>query len=177
MHVDIHIATFVPRREQDTATAAVMLHILERVDHVGNEAEAKGEAEGDAGPGVSGVSRVIADLCHTSLPTARAIHWRRSHTQIRDRSCHLVLIALILTSAATTTHILRLTLALMNRATLILLRGRLAVHLLLLIHWLLIRILLHHARLLLVVHAVGWLLIHHWLLLLGHGRRGLQWWW
>jgi hypothetical protein len=49
MHVNIHGATLVPCREQDTAVAAVVLHILERVHHIGDEAKAEGAAEGDAG--------------------------------------------------------------------------------------------------------------------------------
>jgi hypothetical protein len=47
MHMNIHRATLVPCRKQDTAVTTVVLHILERVHHVGNEAEAEREAEGD----------------------------------------------------------------------------------------------------------------------------------
>jgi hypothetical protein len=49
MHVNIHGATLVPCREQDTAVTAVVLHILERVHHIGDEAKAESAAEGDAG--------------------------------------------------------------------------------------------------------------------------------
>lgn len=51
IHMNIHNTTLMPCREQDAAIAAIVLHVLERVHHVGNEAEAEGEAEGDAGPG------------------------------------------------------------------------------------------------------------------------------
>ena len=47
MYMNIHGATFVPCRKQDTAVATVVLHILERVQHVGDEAQAEREAEGD----------------------------------------------------------------------------------------------------------------------------------
>ncbi len=50
MHMYIHTSTLMPRREQDTAIAAVVLHILERIHHVGDEAEAEGEAKGYASP-------------------------------------------------------------------------------------------------------------------------------
>jgi hypothetical protein len=49
MHMNIHGATLVPCRKQDTAFTTVVLHILERVHHVGDEAKAERAAEGDAG--------------------------------------------------------------------------------------------------------------------------------
>jgi hypothetical protein len=50
MHVNIDAATFMPCREQNTAVPAVMLDVFEGVHHIGDEAQAECEAEGDAGP-------------------------------------------------------------------------------------------------------------------------------
>lgn len=120
---------------------------------------------------------MIADSSHATFATARTVHWRRTHSQVWDGCRNLELAAIVLNRAGTTAHMLRLSLR--SGPTLILLRGRLAVHLLLLVHLLLVRIMLHHhAGLMLVVHGIWLLLVHHWLLLvLGHGRRGLHWWW
>jgi hypothetical protein len=40
VHMNIHRATLMPRRKQDTATATVVLDIFEGIHHVRNEAEA-----------------------------------------------------------------------------------------------------------------------------------------
>lgn len=48
--MDVNGAALVPGCEHKTAVAAVVLDILQRVDHIGNEAEAQGETEGDEGP-------------------------------------------------------------------------------------------------------------------------------
>ncbi len=50
MHMNVYSATLVPRGEQDTTVTAMVLHVFEGVHHVGNEAEAEGEAIGDTGP-------------------------------------------------------------------------------------------------------------------------------
>jgi hypothetical protein len=134
---------------------------------------------GDSGfqDSLSGISRVIADSRHATFATAGTVHRRRTHSQVWDGCRNLELAAIVLTRAATTSYMLRLSLR--SGPPLILLRGRLAIHLLLLVHLLLVWILLHHhAGLLLIVHGIWLLLVHHWLLLvLCHGRRGLHWWW
>ena len=134
MHMDVHSTTLVPRREQDTTIAAVVLHVLEGVHHVWNEAEAEGEAKGDTGPDtrreryissaifggpsmrrknfidlLGGVSSMIANSGHPSFPAAGAIRWGRAHTQIRNRCRGPELTAVILVlSHAATTHLLTL---------------------------------------------------------------------
>lgn len=116
---------------------------------------------------LGGISRMIANSGHSSFPAARAIHWGRAHTQIRNRCRGPELAAVILVlshAAAATTHLLTLDWG-RSGSALILLRCGLAVHLLLLVHLMLVWILLHHDRLLLVVHAVRLLLVHHRLLL------------
>ena len=50
MHMDLNAAALVPSCEQDTALAAVVLHIFQGIHHVGDEAEAEGEAADDTGP-------------------------------------------------------------------------------------------------------------------------------
>jgi hypothetical protein len=115
---------------------------------------------------------MITDSGHAPLPAAWAIHWRRTHAQIRNRSRDLELATIVLLLHHSTTHVLLL---LLLGTALILLWWRLAVHLLLM-HLLLVGIMLHHTWLLLVVHAIWLLLVHHRLRLLlrGHGRR-LHW--
>jgi hypothetical protein len=48
--MNIHRATLMPRRKQDTAVTTVVLNIFEGIHHVRDEAEAKGAAKGDACP-------------------------------------------------------------------------------------------------------------------------------
>lgn len=53
----------MPRREQDTAVAAVVSDVLEGIHHVRDEAEAEGEAEGDAGPDTVWEERRLLACC------------------------------------------------------------------------------------------------------------------
>jgi hypothetical protein len=123
---------------------------------------------------LSCIASMITDPGHAPLPTAGAVHRRRSHAKIRNRSCDFVLGTIFLVLLHPANH-LGLT-VLRSWTTLMLLRRLLAVHLLLL----LVGIMWNHGclLLLLVAHATRLLLVHHWLLLsvLGHGRR-LHWWW
>lgn len=51
----------MPGRQQHTTVAASMLHVLQRVQHVRDEAEAEGEAVGEGRPGAA-VPPVSAQL-------------------------------------------------------------------------------------------------------------------
>jgi len=84
MRMRLNLSALVPGREQCSAVATPVLNVLERVHHVGNEAEAPSKTESNGRPNMSGVSGVVADTCHRSLATVRAIHWRSSHPQIRN---------------------------------------------------------------------------------------------
>lgn len=50
MHMRIHVATLVPRCQQHSATPTTMLHVFQRVHHVGDEAEKAGQEARHAGP-------------------------------------------------------------------------------------------------------------------------------
>lgn len=46
----LHLSTPMPRREQDTTVAAVVVYVFQAVDHVGDEAEAESKEKCYQGP-------------------------------------------------------------------------------------------------------------------------------
>jgi hypothetical protein len=191
--MDVHLggAATMPGSEKDTAATALVLDILEGVHNVGNAAQAKQAAETES-PGVCGISNLIRNVGHRSLSARRAIRWRGSSTQARDRGRALVdRAALLLRWHTRLLHVAGLlvrlglrirVLGLLRRwRTRILLRGRRSVLLgLLCVHGLLLLLLLvHHVRVLVVdrrlllachVRGLGVLLHRDTLLLHCDGR-------
>jgi hypothetical protein len=90
LRVDVHLRSSraMPSREKHTTPPALMLHILEGVHNVGNASQARETAANDS-PQVCSVSRFECDVGHGPLPACRAIRWRRSASQARNR-CHIL---------------------------------------------------------------------------------------
>lgn len=82
-------AATMPGSEEDAATTALVLNVLERVHDIGNASQAAETAETKS-PGVCGVSSLEGNVCESPLSACWAIGGSRRSVKRSDGSSGLV---------------------------------------------------------------------------------------